>query len=178
MSLEAKRVQALEDYRILDTAPHPSFDSVTRAAQIAFDTPIALISLVDSYRQWFKASIGLDIRESPRKHSFCTHAIKQDEVYVVESAEDHPLFKTNPLVTGAPHIRFYAGAPIIDPEGFALGTLCVIDREPRAFGDRDRRLLAALAECAMAAMTLHSQSLLLQRADRLIKRYMGRQLVA
>lgn len=178
MSLDSKRVEALEDYRVLDTAPHPSFDSVTRAAQIAFDTPIALISLVDSYRQWFKSCIGLDVSETPRDISFCTHAIEHDEVFVVESAEDHTLFKDNPLVTGAPHIRFYAGAPIIDSEGFALGTLCVIDREPRAFSERDRRLLAAMAECAMAAMTLHSQGLLLQRADRLIKRHMGRQLVA
>jgi GAF domain-containing protein len=178
MSLDSKRVEALEGYRVLDTAPHPSFDSVTGAAQVAFATPIALISLVDANRQWFKSCIGLDVSEAPRDISFCTHAIEQDTVFVVENAEAHPLFKDNPLVTGATHIRFYAGAPIIDSEGFALGTLCVIDCEPRAFGDRDRRLLAALAECAMAAITLHSQGILLQRADRLIKRHMGRELVA
>lgn len=178
MSLEAKRVAALEAYQLLDTAPHPSFDTVTRTAQTAFEAPIALISLVDSYRQWFKSCIGLDISETPRELSFCSHAIEQDAVFVVENTENHPLFRENPLVTGAPHIRFYAGAPIIDAEGYALGTLCVIDREPRSFSDRDQRLMAGLAECAMSAITLHSQSLLLQRADRLIKRYMGRQLVA
>jgi len=178
MSLEAKRVEALDRYRILDTPPHPSFDCVTRAAQAAFDTPIALISLVDETRQWFKACQGLTVRETPRDISFCTHAIRQEGVYVVENAQTHPLFSDNPLVTGAPHIRFYAGAPIIDPEGYALGTLCVIDRRPRGFTATEQRLLTEMSACAMNALTLHSQSLLLRRADRLIKRYMGRDLAA
>lgn len=178
MSLENRRVEALEHYRILDTEPHPSFNCVVAAAQAAFEAPIALLSLVDSHRQWFKAVIGLDVRETPRGQSFCTHAIEQNEVFVVENAETDPLFKDNPLVTGEPHIRFYAGAPIIDPDGHALGTLCVIDRTPRSFSERERRVLAALADCAMGAITLHAQSLLLRRADRLIQRHLGRQLVA
>jgi len=178
MSMEARRVEALEHYRILDTAPHPSFDAVTRAAQTAFDTPIALISLVDSCRQWFKSAIGVDVRETPRRFSFCTHAIGLHDVFVVEDAHADALFADNPLVTGDPHIRAYAGAPIIDPEGSALGTLCVIDTAPRRFDARERRLLADLSECAMTAITLHSQSILLRSADRLIKRHMGRDLVA
>ncbi|MEQ8403848.1 MAG: GAF domain-containing protein [Oceanicaulis sp.] len=178
MSLEDKRVEALKAYRLLDTEPHPSFDTLTRAAQAAYDVPIALISLVDECRQWFKACLGLPVRETPRDISFCTHAIQHEGVYVVENAETHPLFSDNPLVTGEPHIRFYAGAPIIDPEGYALGTLCVIDRVPRSFTARDQRLLTELSGCAMNAITLHSQSLLLRRADRLIKRYMGRDLAA
>lgn len=178
MSLEDKRVEALESYRVLDTAPHPSFDSVAYAAQTAFDAPVALVSLVDSYRQWFKASIGLEVRQTPREHSFCTHAIERDGVFVVEDATLDPLFKDNPLVVGHPHIRFYAGAPIIDTEGYALGTLCVIDYAPRTFSTSDRRTLAALSECAMNAVTLHAQTLLLRRADRLIQRHMGRELVA
>jgi GAF domain-containing protein len=178
MSLEEKRVDALKAYRLLDTAPHPSFDSVARMARLAFDTPIALISLIDETRQWFKACEGLDVRQTDRDISFCTHAIKGHGVYVVEDAAQDPLFWNNPLVTGAPHIRFYAGAPIIEPEGHALGTLCVIDTEPRAFPERDQRLLTEMASCAMTAVTLHAQSLLLRRADRLIKRYMGRDLAA
>lgn len=178
MSLEANRLEALDSYRILDTAPHPSFDSVTRAAQTAFDVPIVLISLLDSDRQWFKSRIGLDLRETPRRYSFCDYAIRLPDVFVVEDAHADSRFRDNPLVLEAPNIRFYAGAPIIDSEGYALGTLCVIDHEPRQFDARQRRLLAELAECVMTAMTLHSQSLLLLRADRLIKRHMGRQLVA
>jgi GAF domain-containing protein len=177
MSMEAKRLEALDSYRILDTAPHPSFDSVTRAAQTAFDAPIALISLLDSYRQWFKSRIGLDLRETPRHYSFCAHAVGLQDVFAVEDAHSDSRFRDNPLVVEEPHIRFYAGAPIIDSEGFALGTLCVIDHKARQFDARERRLLGEFAECAMTAITLHSQSLLLLRADRLIKRYAGRELM-
>lgn len=178
MSIEQKRVEALRAYQILDTAPHPSFDCVTRTAQAAFDVPIALISLVDDYRQWFKACIGLDVRETARDISLCTYAIEQDDVFVVENAETHPCFRNNPLVTGAPFIRFYAGAPILDPEGFALGTVCIIDRAPRTMTERDSRVLSGLADCTMNAITLHAQSILLKRAERLIKRHLDRELSA
>lgn len=178
MSQEANRVEALESYRILDTAPHPSFDCLTRAARAAFDVPIALVSLIDAQRQWFKSCLGLDLRETPRRFSFCTHTIEQSGVYVVENAAEHERFRDNPLVTGAPHIRFYAGAPILDHEGYALGTVCVIGDRPRDVTVREGELLTALADCAMNAITLHSQGFLLRRADRLIKRYMDRPLVA
>lgn len=174
MSHEKHRVQALKDYAVLDTPPHPSFDAVTRAAQIAFDVPIALISLLDETRQWFKSCIGLEVRETPREISFCTHAIGQSDVYVVPDAAKDPTFADNPLVTGAPHIRFYAGAPLVDAEGYALGTLCIIDTRPRSFPAHDRRHLAALGECAMNAIELHSKTVLLDRANAVLKRYMDR----
>lgn len=174
MSHEDRRVEALKGYAVLDTPPDPSFDAVTHAAKIAFDVPIALISLLDETRQWFKSCIGLEVRETPREMSFCTHAIGQSDVYVVADASKDPLFSDNPLVTGPPHIRFYAGAPLVDSMGYALGTLCIIDAEPRSFPARDRRLLAALGACAMNAITLHSKSVLLDRADDLLQRYMSR----
>lgn len=178
MSHEAERVAALKSYGLLDTAPHPSFDAVTRAAKLAFDTPIALISLMDETRQWFKSCIGLDISETAREISFCAHAIGQPDVYVVTNATEVPTFQDNPLVTGEPHIRFYAGAPLVDSEGFALGTLCVIDTKPRYMSAEERKLLSTLGECALNAITLHSQSALLRRAERLIQRYMDRDLCA
>lgn len=174
MSCDDLRVEALKSYSVLDTPPHPSFDAVTHAAQIAFDVPIALISLLDETRQWFKSCIGLDVRETPRDISFCTHAIGQREVYVVADATKDALFAENPLVIGAPHIRFYAGAPLVDSDGYALGTLCVIDTAPRAFPAKDRELLTALGQCALNAISLHSKSVLLDRADALLQRYMAR----
>lgn len=178
MSYETERVAALHAYGVMDTAPHPSFDAVTKAAQLAFDVPIALISLVDETRQWFKSCIGLDVMETPREISFCTHAIGQSEVYVVADAAKDPMFQGSPLVVGAPHIRFYAGAPLVDSEGYALGTLCIVDTRPRSFPAKDRQMLAALGQCAINAITLHSQGALLRRAERLIQRYMDRRLTA
>ena len=166
---EDLRLAALKGHGILDTPDHPAFDAVTKAAELAFDVPIALISLVDRKRQWFKSCIGLDVRETARDISFCTHAIGQLDVFVVRDAASDEDFKHNPLVTAEPHIRFYAGAPLIDPEGFALGTLCIIDREPRKFTARDAELLQALGQCAMTAITVHSQGELLKRADRLLR---------
>jgi GAF domain-containing protein len=158
----------------MDTPSHPSFDAVTEAARTAFDVPIALVSLVDETRQWFKSCIGLEVRETARDISFCTHAIGQSDVYVVPDAAADPMFADNPLVTGAPNIRFYAGAPLIDADGFALGTLCVIDVQPRRFPARDRAHLTALARCALSAIELHSKTVLLDRANTLLQRYMQR----
>lgn len=169
MTHESLRLAALKGHGILDTPDHPAFDAVTKAAELAFDVPIALISLVDNKRQWFKSCIGLDVRETPRDISFCTHAIGQLDVFVVRDASTDAAFKDNPLVTGEPHIRFYAGAPLVDAEGFALGTLCVIDRVPRKFTARDAELLQSLAQCAITATTVHSQGELLKRADRLLR---------
>lgn len=166
---EVLRLQALQDHQILDTPDHPAFDAITRAAELAFDVPVTVISLVAKHRQWFKSCIGLDVRSTPRDISFCTHAIGQTDVFIVRDALQDERFKDNPLVTGAPHIRFYAGTPLIDQEGFALGTLCVIDREPRKFTVRDANLLKALGQCAITALTVHSQGELLKRADRLLR---------
>lgn len=127
---EAQRIAALASYNILDTPNEERFDRIVRMASRVFGSPIALISLVDRDRQWFKASVGLAAKETPRAISFCTHAIQQREVYVVGDAAADPRFANNPLVTGEPRVGFYAGAPIINRDGFALGTVCVIDREP------------------------------------------------
>lgn len=168
MSMEEMRIEALRDYRILDTDPHPAFDAVTRAAALAFNVPIALVSLVDENRQWFKSRVGLEACETARDISFCTHAIKGHEAFIVENAAEHELFKENPLVAGEPHIRFYAGMPLIESDGFALGTLCLIDQKPRSFEPRDIELLEQLAVCALNALTAHHQGDLLRRAEYII----------
>lgn len=147
---EAKRISELYMYGILDTGFEERFDRLTRIAAAVFDTPIALISLVDSDRQWFKSSFGLDTRQTARDIAFCAHAIRNDEVMIVPDATRDPRFVQNPLVTAAPNIRFYAGAPLITGNNHALGTLCVIDRQPRAaFKKADQKVLKDLADTVM-----------------------------
>ena len=128
---EQARLQALKDYEVLDTGAEASFDSIVTLASQLCQAPIALVSLVDTERQWFKAREGLGAQETHRDLAFCAHAIHQPTPLIVENALEDPRFKDNPLVLGEPNIRFYAGAPLITPEGFALGTLCVIDTKPR-----------------------------------------------
>lgn len=171
MIRERDRLQALRRYRLLDTEAHPAFDRVTKATAAALKAPIALISLVDDERQWFKSFIGLSVQETPRCYSFCSHAIEGSDVFVVEDASQDSRFASNPLVTGEPFIRFYAGAPLIDDEGFALGTLCVIAPERRTLSHDEQVILESLAACAMTAIALHQQSLTLARAERLLKNH-------
>lgn len=154
---EAQRIRALHALQLLDTAPDERFDRLTRLAQRLFDTPIALLSLVDSDRQWFKSRIGVDVRETPRELSFCAHAILGDDVLVVPDASADHRFRDHPLVVDLPEIRFYAGCPVKAPDGSALGTLCVIDHEPRQVHEEDARLLKDLA--AMLEQELRSLSL-------------------
>ena len=142
---EIQRLQTLCALGILDTPPRERFDRLTRLACRLFEVPIALVSLVDSDRQWFKARVGLDAHETPREHSFCAHAILEDEILLVSDATKDPRFKSNPLVLGPPHIRFYAGCPIKAPNGLPLGTLCVIGPEPRQVSAEDLDLLRDLA---------------------------------
>jgi diguanylate cyclase (GGDEF)-like protein/PAS domain S-box-containing protein len=128
---ERRRLDALHGYAILDTAPEAAFDDFTVLASRLADAPIALISLLDRHRQWFKSRVGLDAAETPREWAFCEHAIRGDGVLEVPDALADPRFARNPLVTGDPGVRYYAGAPLVTPGGQALGTLCVIDRRPR-----------------------------------------------
>ena len=143
---EADRVAALVNYGMLDSDFEESFDRVTRIAANVFNVPIALVSLVDGTRQWFKSAVGLAVRETSRDVSFCTHAILGSEVFVVPNATLDSKFSENPLVTGDPNIRFYAGAPLININGYALGTMCVIDRVPHAgMDERHKQILTDLA---------------------------------
>lgn len=151
---EAGRLRTLDRYAILDTPPEASFDRITRMASTVFGAPIALVSLIDADRQWFKSRQGLDAEETPREQAFCAHAILEAEPFVVEDATTDARFIDNPLVTGAPDIRFYAGAPLTAPDGHNLGTLCVIDRAPRSFGAEQRRLLADFAAMVVDELEL------------------------
>ncbi len=142
---EAGRLEALARYKILDTPPEQAFDDLTMLASHLLDVPIAVVSLVDEARQWFKSAVGIDVRETPREHAFCGHAILGKEVMVVGDALRDERFHDNPLVTSEPGFRFYAGAPLLTEDGFALGTLCLADRKPRRLSLEQIELLRALA---------------------------------
>ena len=150
---EAARVQALQGLNLLDSAPEERFDRLTRLAKRLFNVPIALVTLVDKDRQWFKSCVGLDATETPRDVSFCGHAILQNELLLVPDAREDLRFHDNPLVTGAPNIRFYAGYPLTVPHGNKMGTLCLIDTKPRELDDEERALLRDLAEMAEQELT-------------------------
>lgn len=130
--VEAERIRTLKGYGALDTPNEPEFDIIVHKAQFAIQVPIVLVSLIDENRQWFKARIGLDVTETPRCISFCTHALFRTEMLIIPDASQDGRFATNPLVTHAPYIRFYAGAPLKAPGGARIGTLCAIDTRPRS----------------------------------------------
>lgn len=161
---ERERLEALRSYGILDTNPEEEFDAIVRLAAYLCGTPIALVSLVDDARQWFKSKVGLDVRETPRDDAFCAHTILQSEPLVVPDARDDPRFRDNPLVTSNPNIRFYAGMPLQNENGHGLGSLCVIDRTPRQLTPEQ---LAGLEVLGRAVMT----KLQLRRALTLLDEY-------
>lgn len=142
---EAKRLKVLWQYDVLDTVPEAVFDDLADLAAHICEAPIALISLIDEDRQWFKSRVGLSTRQTSRDISFCAHAILQNGLFVVSDATKDPRFKNNPLVTGPQQIRFYAGMPLRTPDGYALGTLCVIDTKPRQLRVEQKRALRVLA---------------------------------
>jgi len=142
---EAKRLQLLRSLDLLDTAREEVFDRVTRVVAELLQVPIALVSLVDEHRQWFKSRVGLDVCETARDVSFCAHALHSGRLLLVEDTQHDARFAGNPLVTGAPHIRFYAGVPLRSSDGLVLGTLCAIDTKPRTLS---ASLQAALCDLA------------------------------
>ena len=156
MGHERQRLEELKKYAILDSEPEEAFDRVTRVAKKIFDVPIALVSLIDENRQWFKSNQGLDVCETARDISFCTHAIKKNEPFVVPNALEDPLFKDNPLVTSAPNIRFYAGIPLTSPQGYNLGTLCIIDTKPRFLTSDQIDILRDLSRVVVDAFELRT----------------------
>ena len=149
---EAARIAALRSYSVLDTLPEHEYEDVAALASFICGTPISLISLVDENRQWFKSRVGLDAEETPRVQSFCAHTLTQPETLIVEDAQLDDRFADNPLVTGNPNIRFYAGAPIINAEGHVLGTVCVIDTKPRALSEAQIKALETLSRQVMALL--------------------------
>ncbi|HVY62603.1 MAG TPA: GAF domain-containing protein, partial [Planctomycetota bacterium] len=153
---EGRRLEALRRSGLLDTPPESAFDDIARIASLVAGTPIALVSLIDERRQWFKARVGLDATETPREQAFCGYTILGREPFVVPDATKDARFAENPLVTGPPRIAFYAGVPIVTADGHALGSLCVIDRRPRELSPEQLGALRALERRLVAELELRA----------------------
>lgn len=168
---EATRLEALRQYQILDTAPEQTYDDITKLVTFICGTPMAQLSLVDKDRQWFKSKVGLDESQTPRDVAFCAHTILHADPLIVNDATRDDRFRDNPLVTEPPHVRFYAGVPLVNPKGLALGSLCAVDRKPRELSREQivaleslgrqvvmlfelRRVASELAEAAAQVKTL------------------------
>ena len=159
VSNEKERLKELQSYYVMDSLAEAEYDSITQLASAICGTSISLISLLDEKRQWFKSTVGLDATETPKNISFCQYAIQGDEVYEVENTLENPLFVNNPLVTGSPEIRFYAGAPLKNKDGFYLGTLCVIDTVPKLLTDFQKNALKLLANQVITLLELRRSNL-------------------
>lgn len=155
---EAARLEALRQYNILDTPAEQAYDDFTLLASSICQAPISLISLIDAERQWFKSKIGLDVSQSTRDIAFCGHIILSDRTLIIKDTLHDERFCYNPLVTSAPYIRFYAGAPLITPAGYILGSLCVIDRQPRELSSSQKMALEALARQVVTQLELRRVS--------------------
>lgn len=165
---EVRRLKVLWEYDVLDTVPEGIFDDLTELAAKICEAPIALITLVDEKRQWFKSKVGVSVKETSRDISFCAHAIQGEGLFIVPDATMDRRFANNPLVTSDPKIRFYAGAPLITPDGHALGTLCIIDKVPRELRPEQKQALLILARHVMTQLELrrHARELADARKNR------------
>ena len=163
---EARRLKVLWQYDVLDTVPEEVFDDLTELAARICEAPIALISLIDENRQWFKAKVGVTLNETSRDISFCSHAIKQTDLFIIPDATQDARFANNPLVTSDPKIRFYAGAPLITPDGYALGSLCVIDKVPRDLRPEQKQALRVLARHVMMQLEVRRHAKELNEANK------------
>ncbi len=170
---DAERLAALKEYRILDTGTERSYDDITALAAHICQVPISMISLVDGSRQWFKSKVGMTLQQTPREVAFCAHTILQHKPLVIRDAKKDERFAKNALVKGEPHIRFYAGFPLFNPEGLALGTLCVIDRKPRQLSAEQERAMQALVRQVTALLELRRVSVHLADALNHIKTLQG-----
>ena len=157
---ESNRIQKLLSYKVLDTSAETAYDDLTLIAAQICGTSTSAVSLIDSGRQWFKARVGMELSETPRDMAFCAHAILKPQVMIVPDARLDERFANNPLVVGEPFIRFYAGAPIVTPEGYAMGTLCVLDSEPKTL---DAKQIAALEAIARQVVGLLEMRLMFQQ---------------
>lgn len=168
---EKRRLAVLWEYQVLDTIPEEVFNDLTELAASICEAPIALISLVDEDRQWFKSKVGTTVSETSRDISFCAHAIKHSGLFVVPDATKDQRFAENPMVTSEPHIRFYAGAPLITPDGYALGTLCVLDTVPRQLRTEQKQALTILARHVVSQLELRRRSRQLSEVRKLNDSY-------
>ncbi len=167
---EAERLQTLDNYCVLDTKPEEVFDDLTTLTANICDVPIALISLVDESRQWFKSRVGISATETSRDVAFCAYAIlNSNDILEVSDAQTDKRFFDNPLVTGDPKIRFYAGAPLVAPNGLCLGTLCVIDTKTRKLTDQQKFALTYLSKVVINQLELHRSLALLKSAESMLK---------
>ncbi|MEO5559798.1 MAG: GAF domain-containing sensor histidine kinase [Dokdonella sp.] len=170
---EPARLAALRSYGILDTATEGAFDDITRLAALICDVPISVVNFIDAGRQWFKSEIGLGVRETPLGPSICAHAILQSDLFVIPDTTLDERFAGNPLVTGDPMLRFYAGAPLLTPDGLQLGTVCVLDTIPRELGALQLDALRALARQVMAQLELRKSLQMAERSARFRRRLMA-----
>ena len=162
---EHLRLAAVERAGIVDSRPEQDFDDLAKVAADILQVPVALITLLTPTKQWFKSHVGLDLKETPRSWAFCNYTVLQNEIFQVEDLSKDSRFATNPAVIGEPHFRFYAGSPILDSDGLALGSLCVIDMKPRALDAKQRKVLSVLAAQVAAQIKLRTSNRALLRAS-------------
>ena len=161
---EAHRLSALFEFEILDTEDEEVFDELTQVAAVCCESKFALISLIDTHRQWFKSRVGVDIRDAPKSIAFCSHAILEKEIFEIPDTYRDERFFDNPFVVSDPHIRFYAGVPLVTEDGLPLGTLCVLDTEPKYLNPMQVNILKVLANQVMGQLTLRLQHKKLKKA--------------